>query len=38
MGHLLMIAGPAVTALLWGSVGLLIISEMYDMYKDVRKY
>ncbi len=38
MGHFLMIAGPMVTALLWGSVGVLIISEMYDIYKDIRRY
>jgi len=38
MGHFLMIAGPMVTALLWGSVGVLIISGMYDIYKDIRRY
>jgi hypothetical protein len=38
MGHFLMIAGPTVTVMLWGSVGVLILVEMYEMYKDVRSY
>jgi hypothetical protein len=38
MGHFLMIAGPVVTAMLWGSVGVLISFEMYEMYKDIRRY
>jgi len=38
MGHFLMIAGPTVTAFLWGSVGVLVVYEMYEMYKDIRSY
>jgi len=33
-----MYAGPTMMLTLWGTVAVLVGYEMYEMYKDIRRY
>jgi len=38
MSAFLLYAGPTTMLALWGSVAVLVGYEMYEMYKDIRRY